>query len=111
MKWSIEYIKEIFENITDSSLNECAFAAKEAGIALEVNLSSLKSIPPVPDEEFCIKRFFDACKRAGCEFFMGSDAHRVTAIADYHAEQDRVLSTIGLSEDDFKAAELRISTL
>lgn len=108
---SIEYIKEIFENITDSSLNECALAAKEAGIALEVNLSSLKSIPPVPDEEFCIKRFFDVCKRAGCEFFMGSDAHRVTAIADYHAEQDRVLSSIGLTEDDFKAAELRISTL
>ncbi len=108
---SIDYITEIFENISDEMLSDCALAAKEAGVALEVNLSCLKSIPPVLGEEFCIKRFFDACKRADCEFFMGSDAHRVTAIADYHSEQARVLKSIGLSESDFKAAERRISTL
>lgn len=108
---SIEYIKQIFDNISDSTLDECAQAAKESELMLEVNLSSLKSIPPEYGEEFCIRRFFEACKRADCEFFMGSDAHRVTALAEYHETQSRVINIIGMEESSFTAAERRISIL
>lgn len=95
-----EQTEEIFGFITDAMLNECACAAKESGIPLEANLSILKNIPPDANQSFCLHRFFDACKRAGCKFFLGSDAHNVASLTR-HTESDVLLSYIGLSDDDF----------
>lgn len=92
--------EEIYSFISDAMLNECASAAKESDVLLEANLSILKNIPPEANESFCLHRFFDACKRAGCKFFLGSDAHNIASLIR-HTESDTLLSYVGLSEDDF----------
>ncbi len=103
-----EYFEEIYSHISDETLFECACAAKEADIALEVNLSSLKEIPPEAGEENCYRRFFDACKRAGCCLFLGSDAHSKEALISNHTKKDSLLAKVGIKENDLTAAKHRI---
>lgn len=104
-----EYTEKIFSFITDEMLKECACAASENKVALEVNLSEFKKIPPEQLHQHCYNRFFDACKRAGCEFFMGSDAHAVKAFVDNHGLKNGIVDALGMDESFFKAAKLRIS--
>lgn len=104
-----EYTEEIFSYISDKMFEECARAAKENGVALEVNLSEFKKIPPERIHSHCYSRFYDACKRAGCEFFLGSDAHAVKTLIDNHGIKNGVIDALGLNEDSFKAAKHRIS--
>lgn len=106
-----EQTAEIYSYITDTMLSECASAAKESGVALEVNLSSLKEIPPEESDNFCVNRFFIACKRAGCKFFLGSDAHSVGALAKYHADKELRIASIGLNESDFIIEEHHIPSV
>ncbi len=103
-----EYFEEIYSHISDATLFECACAAKEADIALEVNLSSLKEIPPEASEENCYRRFFDACKRADCCMFLGSDAHSKEVLISNHTNKEALLSKVGISSDDLTAAKHRI---
>lgn len=103
-----EYTENIYSFISDSTLEECALAAKEANIAIEANLSVLKNIPPEAADGFCYRRFYDACKRAGCEFFLGSDAHCIDVLSANHRQKEQLISRVGLDESDFKAAKLRI---
>jgi histidinol-phosphatase (PHP family) len=102
---SLEYITEIFHNISDEELAACAKTAKEANIALELNISSIQTVPESIGSDFCMRRFFDACKKEGCQFFLGSDAHSIPALTNYHAKQEYVISIMGLDESDFKSAE------
>ncbi len=108
---SIEYVQEVYSYITDEMLDECADAAKKAGIAVEANLSVLKGIPPEAGNEFCYRRFFDACKRADVEFFLGSDAHGISAFTARHQEKEEAIYKVGLSENDFTAAQRRIQNV
>ncbi len=101
---SAEYAEAVYSYISDNSLDECAYAAKEANLAVEANLSVLKGIPPEAGNEFCYRRFFEACKRAGCEFFLGSDAHGISAFTARHSEKEEAIYKIGLEEKDFTAA-------
>ncbi len=105
---SHEYVEKVYSFISNSALDECAVAAKESKIALEANLSTLKEIPPESAEDHCYRRFFDACKRAGCEFFIGSDAHSIDVFRRNHSDKDRLINTAGLAEIDFTTAKRRI---
>ena len=108
---TLEYTEQIYSFITDSMLNECAYAAKEAGLMIEANLSVLKNIPPEIADSFCYRRFFDACKKAECDFSMGSDAHCIDVFRSSHANQASYIAEVGLNEDDFKSAQLRIQSV
>ena len=99
----IEYAEMCYSHISDETLRELAFTAKENNIALEANLSTLSGLP----KDTCYKRFFAECKKAGCSFFLGSDAHSIKTL-ELHNRQTELLSLVGLDEDDFKAAEHRI---
>lgn len=103
--------EEIFSFISDAMLDECAQAAKEADILLEANLSILKGIPPEASNGYCLRRFYDACKRAGCQFFIGSDAHKPASFNNYHADKESLLQLIGLAECDFTTATRRIRSV
>ncbi len=103
-----EYVESVYSYITDEMLDECAKATKKAGIVVEANLSVLKGIPPEAGTEFCYRRFFDACKRAGVEFFLGSDAHGISALTARHQEKNDLIYKIGLTESDFTAGQHRI---
>ena len=103
-----EYVKEIYSFISDEMLEECALAAKESGVSLEANITVIDGIPQSQENENCYRRFFDACNKAGCDFFMGSDSHCVSALAERHARQERVIKLCGLTEENFTIAKLRI---
>ncbi len=98
-----EYVEKVYSFITDEMLIECAENAKKNNMAIEVNLSVLKQAT----ENTPYKRFFDACKKTGCEFFLGSDSHSEKSL-DIHARQSELISKIGLTEEDFKSVERRI---
>lgn len=103
-----EYVKEVYSHISDEMLKECALAAKEAGVAVEANITVIKSIPQdALDNENCYKRFFDACKAEGCKFFLGSDAHCLRVMRENTLFQNEAIVRIGLDEADFTIEELR----
>ncbi len=108
---SLEYAEQIYSFISDSMLEECAHAAKEAGLFIEANLSVLKNIPPEIADSFCYRRFFDACKKAECDFSMGSDAHSISAFRSNHGDQSKYIAAVGLTDSDFKSAQLRIQSV
>ncbi len=100
--------KEIYSFISDEMLIECAQAAKEAKVALELNLSCAKHfINAENSEDNVYKRFFTACKNAGCKFFLGSDAHSIDAFVRNHGFVSNALEIMGLDESDFTIEELR----
>ncbi len=103
-----EYKAKIYSFIIDSMLEECALAAKENGVFLEVNLAEFKKIPPEGLAEHCYQRFYKACLGAGCDFFLGSDAHGIKALTENHSVKERVIQSLGLTESGFKTAKHRI---
>lgn len=96
---------EIYSYISDNALLECAQAAKEADVALELNLSCIKHLTTDNNEEIAYKRFFDACKKVGCKFFLGSDAHSIGAFKSLHENPEEAIGLMGLSEDNFIIGE------
>ncbi|HPE94472.1 MAG TPA: hypothetical protein PLT66_00200 [Bacillota bacterium] len=70
-----EQAKEILSGISDSVFYECACAAKENNVAVELNSSSFTNLAGAAMPEYL--RFYHACKKAGCVFFSGSDRHKV----------------------------------
>ncbi len=66
---------ELLSLITDSDFSECARAAFENNIAIELNTSSLAHASDKLMYEY--SRFFHCCKDAGCAFFAGSDKHDI----------------------------------
>lgn len=96
-----EYVKQLYSHISDATLEECALAAKEADMAIEANISVLGKV--LGKDDNCYIRFYNACKAAGCKFFMGSDAHSIAAFNKCHNMQKEVLAVCGLNEGDFTA--------
>lgn len=66
---------EILSHIADDAFRECGKAAKKNGVKIELNSSALVGKPKELIDE--LKRFYRACVAEGCEFFAGSDKHRV----------------------------------
>ncbi len=74
--------RELFPLITDADFKECFDAAREKGIAVEINSScaapvsrSLGSIVNDP-----ALRMYEIAKQCGCKFTFGSDAHSIGGI-------------------------------
>ncbi len=68
----------ILSRITDQQFRECVLAAKENGIGLEVNISTIVS--SIDGDNFSdseMLRFFSIAKACGARFTWGSDSHRI----------------------------------
>lgn len=85
---------EILSNIPDERYFECACAAKENDILIEINTDCF--LPSVVDDDAFAeyKRFFAQCKRAGCRFCAGSDKHDLVK----DKESDPFFAVDGLAE-------------
>lgn len=101
---------EIYKFISDGMLLECAKAAKEANVTLELNLSCVKHLNTEDSEESAYLRFFDVCKKEGCKFFLGSDAHNMGAFEALHETRDDAMALMGLTESDLTIEGLRKPT-
>ena len=97
-----EYAAQVYSFITDEMLDKCASAARENDMAIEANLSVISQIP----DNTPYRRFFAACKKAGCKFYIGSDAHTPNRL-ELHQSQGELIQRIGMTEDDFKIEEPR----
>lgn len=100
---------EILSAITDEEFIYCGELAAKKGIFLEMNMSSIESIPLDDFESNQYARFLRLAKKGGAEFFMGSDNHMpacgkansLNKLPDY-------AEAVGLVEDDFRTALSRI---
>jgi histidinol phosphatase-like PHP family hydrolase len=81
LDWEIE----ILSNITPAMYEKCFTAAKEAGVAVEMNSHVIKSKTALAESGFSnlYIQMFSIARSCGCKFFFGSDAHRPDAITGY----------------------------
>ena len=109
---SSEELREaVYANITDRQLEDCAKAAKKAGLFLEVNYSSFASIPPEKHGADCYFRFFRACVEQGCDFFTGSDTHSVPRLAERTETREKLLADLCINEKMLEKAREYILNL
>lgn len=96
----------IFSNIKDTNMEECLYAAKENGIFLELNASSIKTINEESLKDSFYARFFSIAKQVGNEFFMGSDKHQVipSGKPDNFMKINTYIDKLGLQQSDFETA-------
>lgn len=104
-----EETDEILSAITDEEFVYCGKLAKEKGIFLEMNASSVTIYPIDKAEESQYGRFFRNAQKGGAQFFMGSDNHspvphgknKLFRLPDY-------MEAFGLDEGNFTSAIDRI---
>ena len=102
---SFEDKQEILSNITDDEFEYCGNLAYKNNIYLEINASSIISMPIEKAATSEYARFIRNAKKGGARFFLGSDNHCQTEhdknslfkMPDYMEE-------FGLCEDDIKSA-------
>jgi histidinol phosphatase-like PHP family hydrolase len=85
---------EMLNELTDEDLIPALEIAKENGVAMEISRRALGGV----QEQFS-RRFYPLCKRIGLKFTIGSDAHRLSQVAQIHCLEPLV-NDIGLTEDD-----------
>ena len=94
---------EITLELSDATLKECMFAAKEAGIAVEINSAALLSMTKNRSIAELLSldaiRVLHIAKECGCKFTFGSDAHDASAARLFSANYI-VASALELTEND-----------
>lgn len=90
--------------IPDSYFYEAFAAAKEAGIAIELNGSCLICFPEneIPNCEYV--RIYSIAKECGCRFTYGSDSHDHMTDRKLHLVES-FLDQCGITEKDFLSVE------
>lgn len=90
--------------IPDSYFYEAFSAAKEAGVAIELNGSCLIYLPEkeIPDCEYV--RIYSIAKACGCRFTYGSDSHDHREERKLHLVE-AFLDQCGITENDFLSVE------
>lgn len=90
--------------IPNSYLYEAFSAAKEAGVAIEMNGSCLIYLPSeeIPHSEYV--RIFSIAKECGCRFTYGSDSHNTTDNRKLY-EVERFFDLCGITDADMLTDE------
>lgn len=89
----------VTDKLGDSQLEEVFLAAKEAGIAAEINTSCFAGLGDAEIRNHRMLRILAVAKKCGCKFTFGSDAHA-------EGEQDTILlgekvaDLLGITEND-----------
>ena len=98
--------RALYGLISEKQYRECFSAAKEKGIALEINISCFASLPL---NELCAHpalAMYEIAKDVGCRFFFGSDAHTAEpgGIQDKWATACAMARLLDLTENDLAPA-------
>lgn len=91
--------ERIIDTIRDEEFMECFLAAKEAGIAAEINTSSYGAVKPEKYGSFWMTRVLSIAKKAGCTFTFGSDSH-ASGAQDGILRGEKIAEVLGLAEAD-----------
>lgn len=93
-------VQYIIDTITDEQFAEVFNAAKEAGIAAEINTGPFRELP---EDEICnhyMIRILRIAKQCGCKFTFGSDSHRQGAHRVFINACQKVAKLLELTDDD-----------
>lgn len=92
--------------ISEKQYRECFQAAREKGIALEINISCFAGLPLNEILSHPALEMYEIAKDAGCRFLFGSDAHTAEpgGIQDKWAVAYVMAELLGLTEDDLSPA-------
>lgn len=101
---SYDKYNSVQSHIPDSYLREAFTAAKEQGIAIEMNGSCLIYMPSeeIPNCEYV--RIYTLAKECGCKFTYGSDSHRTSEDRKLY-EVERFFDMCGITENDMLTTE------
>lgn len=87
--------------VTDDMFKRMFDATAEKGIAIEINIGSMKVHTLETVESSEEYRMFTIAKECGCKFTFGSDAHNVHDYKDYYQEKcDMMVEVLGLKDED-----------
>ncbi len=88
---------EVISLITDESLysvfSDCAFK----GVGIELNMKTLFSSEE--EKDILLRPYFIA-KDCGCKFYLGSDAHKITALNTAKENFENIITLLDLKETD-----------
>lgn len=92
----------LFPLISVSQYRECFCAAREAGIAIEINTSSYRTRTPGELINHPAMEMFAIAKECGCKFTFGSDSHTAKAevARDYWSYAHFIAGLLNLCEND-----------
>lgn len=91
---------EVLRYITDKEFRECARAARDLNIALEINSLTWagKTLEELENSEFV--RFYHIAKEEGCRFAYGSDCHGAAQYG-FMPLAERIAELAGIGPGDF----------
>lgn len=94
--YPVEYI---IDTITDAQLGEVFSAAKEAGIAAEINGGVYREMRDEQIRNHYMLRILGIAKKCGCKFTFGSDSHEAGG-QDTILYAAKAAEYLGLTDDD-----------
>lgn len=86
-----------FDSLGEEELRQVFAKAAKVGAGIEINSDDMKF---KPEECETILRPYRIAKEVGCKFYMGSDAHRPSALEEAKEVYERIIDLLGLTEDD-----------
>lgn len=97
----IDGSREIFlktiNALSDSDLESVFKRAAEKGVGIELNSDDMNF---KAEESATVLRPYKAAKKAGCKFYLGSDAHHPKNLDEAIPRFERATELLGLTEDD-----------
>ncbi|MCI5675857.1 MAG: PHP domain-containing protein [Clostridia bacterium] len=94
-----EYYK-VLEMLKDEELSELFEKSAERGVGIELNSDDFYFGNKPEETKEATFRVFRAAKKAGCLFYIGSDAHHPAAFKNCYHRLQEVADQLGLTEDD-----------
>ena len=88
---------ETLNSLDEDELRKVFGKAAKLGVGIELNSDDMKF---KPEECETILRPYRIAKEVGCKFYLGSDAHRPSALEEAKEVYERVIDLLGLTEDD-----------
>ena len=92
-----ERTAEVIRLIDDEKLYELFSACSEKGVGIELNM---KTIFTSEEEKNIMLRPYHIAKDCGCKFYLGSDAHKISAMNSAKEKFENTITLLDLKESD-----------
>ncbi len=87
---------EVIKLLTDEQLYSVFSKCSEKGAGVELNM---KTLAMNEEEKQILLRPYYIAKDCGCKFYLGSDAHKTTALENTKAEFEDIITLLDLKEE------------
>lgn len=88
---------EVIRLLQDKDLYEIFEECANKGVGIELNMKTLAMDDEIKN---ILMRPYYIAKDCGCKFYLGSDAHKESALENIKAEFENIISLLDLSEND-----------